>query len=175
MRRSKNMRKTMKRSKGMAVGGKPDFLDLDKDGNKEESMKVAAMQAKRRKAAVGGKNTKMTAKGRAVGGKNTKMKAKGMAVGGKNTKMKAKGRAVGGKNTKMKAMYLGGMTGMASPNMGRRMDENMMQGSTSRPTRMMAVGGKNTKMKAKGRAVGGKNTKMKAYAMGAGVRKTKMA
>ena len=131
----------------MAVGGKPDFLDLDKDGNKEESMKVAAMQAKRRKS----------------------------DLGGKNTKMKAKGRAVGGKNTKMKAMYLGGMTGMASPNMGRRMDENMMQGSTSRPTRMMAVGGKNTKMKAKGRAVGGKNTKMKAYAMGAGVRKTKMA
>tara|TARA_R100000353_G_scaffold38118_1_gene30173 strand:- start:9665 stop:9847 length:183 start_codon:yes stop_codon:yes gene_type:complete len=27
-------------------GAKPDFLDLDKDGNKEESMKDAAKQAK---------------------------------------------------------------------------------------------------------------------------------
>ena len=145
MKKSKYMAKGGKNTKLMAKGGKPDFLDLDKDGNKKEPMKVAAMQAKK------------------------------MAVGGKNTKMKAKGRAVGGKNTKMKPMMYGGMTGMASPNMGRKMDENMMQGSTSRPTTMMAMGGKNTKMKAKGRAMGGKNTKMKAYAMGGGVRKTKMA
>ena len=33
--------KKMKREK-MADGGKPDFLDLDKDGNKTETMKSAA-------------------------------------------------------------------------------------------------------------------------------------
>ena len=137
--------------------------------------------------AKGGKNTKYMAKGGPLKdvpednkglsklSKTVRNKMGFKAMGGKNTKMKAKGRAVGGKNTKMKPMMYGGMTGMASPNMGRRMDENMMQGSTSRPTSMMAMGGKNTKMKAKGRAMGGKNTKMKAYAMGGGVRKTKMA
>ena len=32
---------------GGADAAKPDFLDLDKDGNKEESMKLAAAQARK--------------------------------------------------------------------------------------------------------------------------------
>jgi hypothetical protein len=34
----------------IAEGGKPDFLDLDKDGNKKEPMKKAAKDAKKKKA-----------------------------------------------------------------------------------------------------------------------------
>ena len=52
--------------KGYAAGGvsKPDFLDIDKDGNKKESMKKAS------KDRTGAKNGGM-------------MKKKGMAKGGK--------------------------------------------------------------------------------------------
>ena len=77
--------------KKMQAGGgvKPDFLDIDKDGDKTESMKAASGKK------AGGM---MKAKGMAKGGK-----AKGMAVGGKVKKGmaaggKAKGKAKGGKS-----------------------------------------------------------------------------
>jgi hypothetical protein len=38
----------MGRRMGYSQGSKPDFLDLDKDGNTSESMKSAAKQAKRK-------------------------------------------------------------------------------------------------------------------------------
>jgi len=90
--------KKMKK-KGYAAGGaaKPDFLDIDKDGNKTESMKAAS-------------------KGMYGGGMS--MKKKGMAKGGAN--MKKKAYAKGGRV----AMYnVGGMvksssdlnTGIARP------------------------------------------------------------
>ena len=90
--------KKMKK-KGYAAGGaaKPDFLDVDKDGNKTESMKAAS-------------------KGMYGGGMS--MKKKGMAKGGAN--MKKKAYAKGGRV----AMYnVGGMvksssdlnTGIARP------------------------------------------------------------
>jgi len=90
--------KKMKK-KGYAAGGaaKPDFLDIDKDGNKSESMKAAS-------------------KGMYGGGMS--MKKKGMAKGGAN--MKKKAYAKGGRV----AMYnVGGMvksssdlnTGIARP------------------------------------------------------------
>ena len=68
--------------KKMQAGGgvKPDFLDIDKDGDKTESMKAASGKK------AGGM---MKAKGMAVGGKVKK----GMAAGGK-----AKGKAKGGKS-----------------------------------------------------------------------------
>ena len=82
--------------KGYAAGGvaKPDFLDIDKDGNKTESMKSAAADKK------GMKKGGMAKKGMAKGGAN--MKKKGMAKGG----MKKKAYTKGGKV----AMYnVGGM------------------------------------------------------------------
>ena len=62
--------------KGYAAGGaaKPDFLDIDKDGNKTESMKAASKDRK------GMKKGGMT-KGMAKGG----MKKKAYAKGGKVT------------------------------------------------------------------------------------------
>ena len=82
------------KKKGYAAGGaaKPDFLDLDKDGNTTESMKSAAKGAN--------KGGMMKKKGMAKGGAN--MKKKGMAKGG----MKKKAYTKGGKV----AMYnVGGM------------------------------------------------------------------
>ena len=62
MRRERKMKKTKYMAKGgkntkymarggkntklMAKGGKPDFLDLDKDGNKKEPMKKAVSDKK---------------------------------------------------------------------------------------------------------------------------------
>jgi len=82
--------KKMKK-KGYAAGGaaKPDFLDIDKDGNKTESMKAAS-------------------KGMYGGGMS--MKKKGMAKGGAN--MKKKAYAKGGRV----AMYnVGGMVKSSGP------------------------------------------------------------
>jgi hypothetical protein len=45
----KNMLNEKKDKKKMKEGSKPDFLDLDKDGNKKEPMKSAAKQAKKGK------------------------------------------------------------------------------------------------------------------------------
>ena len=81
------------KKKGYAAGGaaKPDFLDIDKDGNKTESMKAASADRKG-----------MKKKGMAKGGAT--MKKKGMAKGG--AMMKKKAYAKGGKV----AMYnVGGM------------------------------------------------------------------
>ena len=81
----------MMKKKGMSKGGanmKPDFLDIDKDGNKTESMKAAS-------------------KGMYGGGMS--MKKKGMAKGGA---MKKKAYAKGGKV----AMYnVGGMIRSSGP------------------------------------------------------------
>jgi hypothetical protein len=75
--------------KKMQAGGaaKPDFLDIDKDGNKTESMKEASVDrnAPTKTAKGGGMMKKGYAKG--------KMVKKGMAAGGK-----AKGKAKGGKS-----------------------------------------------------------------------------
>lgn len=43
---------TLESTQGVAEGKKPDFLDLDKDGNKKESMKKAAHDAKKDKKKV---------------------------------------------------------------------------------------------------------------------------
>lgn len=64
------------KKKGYAKGGaaKPDFLDIDGDGNKKESMKAAAASKK------GMKKGGMAKKGYAKGGA---MKKKAYAKGGK--------------------------------------------------------------------------------------------
>ena len=46
------LRKQAKNKKEKSEAAKPDFLDLDKDGNKKEPMKVAAKQAKAKKEEV---------------------------------------------------------------------------------------------------------------------------
>ena len=80
---------------------KPDFLDIDKDGNKKESMKKASQDRKKKKGMAKG-GAMMKKKGYAMGGAN--MKKKGMAKGG--AMMKKKAYAKGGKV----AMYnVGGM------------------------------------------------------------------
>ena len=77
--------------KSYAMGkpvSKPDFIDIDKDGDKTESMKSASMDMKKSpmtNAKCGGMMKKSYAKG--------KMVKKGMAAGGK-----AKGKAKGGKS-----------------------------------------------------------------------------
>ena len=79
------------KKKGYSKGGaaKPDFLDIDKDGNKTESMKAAS-------------------KGMYGGGMS--MKKKGMAKGG--AQMKKKAYAKGGRV----AMYnVGGMVKSSGP------------------------------------------------------------
>ena len=84
------------KKKGYAKGGgpKPDFLDIDGDGNKTEPMKSAAKGAN--------KGGMMKKKGYAKGG----MKKKGYAKGG----MKKKGYAKGG--MKKKAYTKGGKVAM---------------------------------------------------------------
>ena len=88
------------KKKGYAAGGaaKPDFLDIDGDGNKTESMKAASADKK----GMRGGGMSMKKKGMAKGGAN--MKKKGMAKGG--AQMKKKAYAKGGRV----AMYnVGGM------------------------------------------------------------------
>ena len=46
--RNKMMGGGMMKRKAMMKGSKPDFLDLDKDNNKTESMKSAAASAKKK-------------------------------------------------------------------------------------------------------------------------------
>tara|TARA_R100001440_G_scaffold2063_3_gene6372 strand:+ start:276 stop:620 length:345 start_codon:yes stop_codon:yes gene_type:complete len=55
--RVKKMGGGMMKRKTMMKGSKPDFLDLDKDNNKTESMKSAAASAKKMK--MGGRVKKM--------------------------------------------------------------------------------------------------------------------
>ena len=55
--RVKKMGGGMMKRKPMMKGSKPDFLDLDKDKNKTESMKSAAASAK--KLMIGGRVKKM--------------------------------------------------------------------------------------------------------------------
>ena len=86
---------------------KPDFLDIDKDGNKKESMKKASQDRKKKKGMAKG-GAMMKKKGYAMGGAN--MKKKGMAKGG--AMMKKKAYAKGGKV----AMYnVGGMVKSSGP------------------------------------------------------------
>ena len=84
------------KKKGYAAGGaaKPDFLDLDKDGNKTESMKSAAASKK------GMKKGGMAKKGYAKGG----MKKKAYAKGGKVAMYNVGGmvKSSGGMNTGIK-------------------------------------------------------------------------
>ena len=56
-KRTKKMGGGMMKRKAMMKGSKPDFLDLDKDNNKTESMKSAAASAK--KMMKGGRVKKM--------------------------------------------------------------------------------------------------------------------
>ena len=96
--KKKGMAKGGMKKKGYAAGGaaKPDFLDIDKDGNKTESMKAASAD---KKGMYGG-GMSMKKKGMAKGG----MKKKGMAKDG--AQMKKKAYAKGGRV----AMYnVGGM------------------------------------------------------------------
>ena len=57
MKKTKKMGGGMMKRKAMMKGSKPDFLDLDKDNNKTESMKSAAASAK--KMMKGGRVKKM--------------------------------------------------------------------------------------------------------------------
>ena len=84
---------------------KPDFLDIDKDGNKKESMKKASQDRKKKKGMAKG-GAMMNKKGMAKGGA---MKKKGYAMGGAN--MKKKGMAKGGA-MKKKAYAKGGRVAM---------------------------------------------------------------
>ncbi len=82
--------------KGYAAGGvsKPDFLDIDKDGNKKESMKKASQD---RKGVMNG--GMMKKKGMAKGGKVMTYNIGGMvkSQGKVNTGIRmAKGGAMGG-------------------------------------------------------------------------------
>ncbi len=84
---------------------KPDFLDIDKDGDKKESMKKASKDRKKKKGMA--KGGAMKKKGYAMGG--AMMKKKGMAKGGA---MKKKAYAKGGRV----AMYnVGGMVKSSGP------------------------------------------------------------
>jgi len=76
MMKKKGYAKGGMKKKGYAAGGaaKPDFLDIDGDGNKTESMKAAAGSKK------GMKKGGMAKKGYAKGGA---MKKKAYAKGGK--------------------------------------------------------------------------------------------
>ena len=84
---------------------KPDFLDIDKDGNKKESMKKASQDRKKKKGMAKG-GAMMKKKGMAKGGA---MKKKGYAMGG--AMMKKKGMAKGGA-MKKKAYAKGGRVAM---------------------------------------------------------------
>ena len=87
-----------KKKKKMNVGGKmkPDYIDLDKDGNKTESMKKASMDMKKTgtKAMYGGT---MKKKKKMMGG--TMKKKKTMYGGGMMTRPKKK-MMYGGKKKK---------------------------------------------------------------------------
>ena len=88
------------KKKGFSAGGKPDFIDIDKDGNKEESMKQASMDMKKGdepKKMAGGKMVGMKKKGYAKG----KMVKKGAANGGKkNGKAKVRGAGIARKGVR---------------------------------------------------------------------------
>ena len=76
MMKKKGYAKGGMKKKGYAAGGaaKPDFLDIDKDGNKTESMKSAAADKK------GMKKGGMAKKGMAKGGMKKKAYTKGGRV-----------------------------------------------------------------------------------------------
>ena len=97
---------TKMKKKSPTRAAKPDFLDIDKDGDKKESMKKASKDRKKKKGMAKG-GAMMKKKGYAMGGAN--MKKKGMAKGGA---MKKKAYAKGGKV----AMYnVGGMVKSSGP------------------------------------------------------------
>ena len=87
-----------KTKKGYAMGktvgaAKPDFLDIDKDGNKTESMKEASQDKKQTQGNAKGGAIKKMAGGKMV----KKMMAKGKMVkgGAKGGKKKAKAKVRG--------------------------------------------------------------------------------
>jgi hypothetical protein len=86
---------------------RPDYPDIDGDGNRKEPMAKAAKDKKKKKGMAKG-GAMMKKKGYAMGGAN--MKKKGMAKGG--AMMKKKAYAKGGKV----AMYnVGGMIRSSGP------------------------------------------------------------
>ena len=82
---------------------RPDYPDIDGDGNRKESMKKASKDRKKKKGMAKG-GAMMKKKGMANGG--AMMKKKGMAKGG--AQMKKKGMANGGAMMKKKGMAKGG-------------------------------------------------------------------
>ena len=85
---------------------RPDYPDIDGDGNRKEPMAKAAKDKKKKKSMAKG-GAMMKKKGYAMGGAN--MKKKGMAKGGA---MKKKAYAKGGRV----AMYnVGGMVKSSGP------------------------------------------------------------
>ena len=97
MAKGKMVKKMMaggKTKKGYAMGktvAKPDFIDIDKDGDKTESMKSASMDMK--KAKGGGMMKKGYAKGKMVKKMMAGGKTKGAANGGKKSKVRGSGIA----------------------------------------------------------------------------------
>ena len=103
MAKGKMVKKMMaggKTKKGYAMGktvSKPDFIDIDKDGDKTESMKSASMDMKKpsmTKAKGGGMMKKKSyAKGKMVKKMMAGGKTKGAANGGKKSKVRGSGIA----------------------------------------------------------------------------------
>ena len=99
MAKGKMVKKMMaggKAKKGFARGktvAKPDFIDIDKDGDKTESMKSASMDMQPKKAKGGGMMKKGYAKGKMVKKMMAGGKTKGAANGGKKSKVRGSGIA----------------------------------------------------------------------------------
>ena len=85
---------------------RPDYPDIDGDGNRKEPMAKAAKDKKKKKGMAKG-GAMMKKKGMSKGGA---MKKKGYAMGGAN--MKKKGMAKGGAMMKKKAYAKGGKVAM---------------------------------------------------------------
>ena len=122
---------------------RPDYPDIDGDGNKKESMAKAAADKKKKK-------------GMANGG--AMMKKKGMSKGGAN--MKKKGMAKGGVNMKKKGYATGGLKAPSANQTGLK----KLPESVRNKMGYMNKGG--MPKKKKGYAMGGANMKKKAYAKG---------
>jgi hypothetical protein len=75
---AKNL-KTKQEGQGLKDGSKPDFLDLDKDGDKTEPMKQAAKQ---KVSAKGGVRTAISKIKKAKDGSRTKVRGTGAAKRG---------------------------------------------------------------------------------------------
>jgi hypothetical protein len=125
MRRGGKKRKKMKYKTG---GAKPDYLDIDKDGNKTESMK-SALKDRRRKAQQG-RFTEGAAKKPKDFGKNTNMEDHFQKMRAKDS-MAGVNRLPGGVNDD----GVDKVQSIASKNDARRRAKHKKEQAASRATR----------------------------------------